>query len=108
MNQKISLRLYNKEKKDAIHLIKNFWNSVPLPFLTLPSTRTPPEPGRQGQRQTPRTRWHPARILPDAPEGVLRGVGAAGICGHGWKFLTGRKPSGQGRRSATRTEPEER
>ena len=25
MNQKISLRLYNKEKKDAIHLIKNFW-----------------------------------------------------------------------------------
>ena len=59
--------------------------------------RTPPEPGRQGKRQMPRTRWHPARILPDAPGGVLRGVGAAGICGHGWKFLTGRKPSGQGR-----------
>ena len=43
--------------------------------------RTPPEPGRQGKRQMPRTRWHPARILPDAPGGVLRGVGAAGGCG---------------------------
>ena len=61
MNQKISLRLYNKEKKDAIHLIKNFWNSVPLPFLTLPSTRTPPEPGRPGQ---PADAAHPLALRP--------------------------------------------
>ena len=105
MNQKINLRLYNKEKKDALHLIKNFWNSVPLPFLTLPSLRTPPEPGRPGQ---PADAAHPAGILPDPPGDSRCGVGAAGICGHGWKFLTGRRLSGQGRRSATRTEPEER
>ena len=78
MNQKISLRLYNKEKKDALHLIKNFWNSVPLPFLTLPSLRTPPEPGRQGQ---PADAAHPAGIPPDPPGDSRCGVGAAGGCG---------------------------
>ena len=67
--------------------------------------RTPPEPGRQGQ---PADAAHPAGILPDPPGDSRCGVGAAGICGHGWKFLTGRRLSGQGRRSATRTEPEER
>ena len=70
MNQKINLRLYNKEKKDALHLIKNFWNSVPLPFLTLPSLRTPPEPGRPGQRQTPRTPLVSRQTLPETAGAV--------------------------------------